>query len=316
MPMKKFLSTTKVSSRRTSQIRRRVRQLLITGAVLLALLLVVPRAVHFAVGLVVAPVNITTSWVTHSSSALPSYLRDRSALLREIKTLKDELQQKNAQQVSLAALTQENTELRSLLGEHKEERIAAGVIARPDTLPYDLLLLDRGRKDGIEVNAPVYIGHNVVLGYIQSVTAHTALVTLTTSPGFQSTVYVYGPNVYATAVGIGGGQMKIGIPQGITVKAGDAVVLPTVSTSLYGTVSWVQSTPEQPLQYAFVSPDVPLSSLHLLAVGTRSLRTRTFAETDANVQAIQNQVFEVTVPETARGTSTATSTATTSIEQL
>ncbi len=255
-----------------------------------------PHVLYWTASVVMAPVNATKTWFTESSASLPQYLRDRTEIVKELTDLKQRLAERGGDRYTLELLVKENNELRSLMGDKKDQRILAGVISRPDTLPYDMLLLDRGAIDGVVEGAPIYIGDRSVIGFVQSVAERTSLVTLITTPGFTSTVYVLGPDIYTTAEGIGGGQVRVGIPQGFVIKEGDQVILPSVASGIYGSVSYVENIPTQPEQYAYVSPKTPIGSLRLVAIGRTALQGTTFDEAVANVTAALEDIFMVPVP--------------------
>lgn len=305
--MKKFSLTTRANSRRTSPTKY-ILQVIILGVVLSAVGFFLPRLAFTVSALVMVPLHETKQWFSESGASLPLYLRNRTALLDEMAALKQQLANRDGDRFTVDMLAAENRELRSLLGDNGETRIVAGVISRANPLPYDMLLLDKGQRDGIVEGAAVYIGDRTVVGFVQSVTETNALVTLITTSGFTSTVYVLGPNIFTTAVGQGGGQLRVGIPQGIIVKEGDAVILPAVTSGIYGTVSYVESQPTQPLQFAYVSPDTPIQSLHLVAVGTTPLRGTNFEAALANVEAVRNELFSLVVPPGHQPTSTLPST--------
>ena len=313
--MKKFSSITRVNSRRISQTRRRARIVLV-ALVCLGALFLAPKLLSSVAALAAAPINITKTWLAESGKSFPLYFRNRSDLIKQIHDLQSQLAAASGDRYTVQSLLEENKQLRSLLHDHRESRIVAGIVGRPGSLPYDTLMLDRGAADGITVDAPVYIGDNTVIGVVQNVTAHTALVELVTTPGFKSTVYVVGPNIYTDAVGQGGGQLRVGVPQGLPVHTGDVVVLPSVSSGVFGTVNSIQTAPEQPEQYAFVSPKTSLASIRFVAVGTTPMKGVTFKEAETILKSIKHDVFQVPLKQEVvvdpHASSTPTSTPTTS----
>jgi len=294
--MKKFSSITRVNSRRISQNKKNIQIILVT-LVCLVILFLVPKAVNLAVSIVVAPINITKHWITESSGSLPQYFRNRSELLDEMSTLRSKLDSVSSDRMAIQILIKENKELRSLLGDEGEERVLAGVIGRPGALPYDSLMIDQGTEQGVNVGAPVYIGENTVIGIVKNATAHTSLVELVTTEGFKATVYIIGPDIYTNAVGMGGGQLRVGVPQGILLSEGDLVVLPAVTSGVYGEVSVVQSEPSRPEQYGYVSPRIPIASIRLVSVGRTPLHNVSFEEAQIILRENKTTVFSIPVPE-------------------
>ena len=116
------------------------------------------------------------------------------------------------------------------------ERLVARVIASPSKLSYDLLQIDRGTKDGVVAGSPVYTGLDTVVGVVVHTANNYAFVDLFTTPGFETTAYIVGPNVFATLEGVGGGIARVKLPQGIPIAEEQLVILPGVSSGVYGEI--------------------------------------------------------------------------------
>lgn len=210
-------------------------------------------------------------------------------------------------------LRAENTELHAQLGDESESRVVAGVIGRPTALPYDVLVIDKGQDDGVFKDAPVFAGRDRAIGLVSESYQKSAVVTLITTPNITSTVYVYGPNIYTTAVGIGGGVFRIHVPQGVDIKEGDMVVTPALSGGIYGSITAIDSIPSKPEQYGYVTSDIPISSLRYVSVGSRSLSVIDFEEAKSIVEKVRTELLNVPVPAGVLidvSTSTSTSTPT------
>lgn len=310
--MKKFSSITRVNSRRISQTKQRV-QIALVALVCILVLFSMPSVFRSVASVVVAPVNSVKHWFLESGESFPQYLRNRKEILDELSFVRSELAATGGERHTIWTLTQENEELRSLLGYEGEERVLAGVIGRPGNLPYDSLMIDQGLRDGVKEGAPVYIGEGTVIGIVKSAAPQTALVELITTPGFEATVFIMGPNIYTNAVGVGGGQLRVGVPQGIVLSEGNMVVLPSITSGIYGEISVIQSEPTRPEQYGFVSPHTPLSGIRFVSVGTIPMQSVTFEEAQEILAGIKSEVFTVPVPDgilvdAQSGTSTATTT--------
>jgi hypothetical protein len=284
--------------------------------VLIALWYLIPRTMGAVASIVVAPVTGLEDWFSESSAALPVYIRSRNELLAREHELARELAEHASAELSLVRIREENESLRTLLSATTSPRIAAGVIGRPSMLPYDVLLIDRGSDAGVREDAPVFAEGDQVIGFVARVFDDTAVVVLATTPGYQSTAYIYGPNIYTTAVGQGGGSLRVAVPQGINLSEGDLVVIPSLSRGVYGSISVVDTEPSRPEQYGYVSMDIPLASLEYVAVGTVPLRALSFEDAKAIVESTRIDLTTVPVPQgvlvdVEHGTTTATSTATT-----
>lgn len=250
------------------------------------------------------------TWVSNGSGALPTYLRDRGSLQEEIVRLNAELQDVRFENEQTSSIVAENEELRRLLGsdESAPERIVAGIIGRPPHTPYDTLFLDQGSSDGIVEDAPVYHFDDKLIGFVSNVFTDSSVVTLLSSPAFESTVYVFGPNIYTTAIGIGDGTIRVSVPQNIPIHEGDTVVAPTLAKGFIGTIRAIQSEDAEPEQYGFVIPDTSLQSLRLVSVGKRPVAAVSFDEARAYVDEMETSLFTISIPEDILIDDTATST--------
>jgi cell shape-determining protein MreC len=258
---------------------------------------------------VTMPLYAVRNYIQHSSDTIPTYVRERATLDNEIQSLKQEIASQEGIKATLSFIEKENEELRALLGATNESTILAGVIARPPTSPYDTVVIDKGAADGIVSGAPVYYGAGMALGYVRVVYERHALVTLFSSPNVQTTVYVYGSNIFTTAYGEGGGIIRLSIPQGIPVAEGDVVVLPSLRAGVLGEVSLVQSIPTEPEQRAYVTFETPLQSIRLVRVGTEAPPIVTFDEALKVVREEEKALFSIPIPDEYQSS---TSTATTS----
>lgn len=248
-------------------------------------------------------------YMVTSSATIPAYIRSRSELLDTIHTLEQKIASQQGVESTLTYVMEENTELRTLMGASTSpSRILAGVIARPPYTPYDTLILDKGSADGIIEHAPVYYGAGHVLGYVHAVFPHLSYVTLFSSPGVESTVYLFGSNLFTTAYGEGGGVVHLSIPQGITLTKGDVVVLPSLDAGVLGAVDEIQSIPTEPEQHAYVTLNVPLQSIRLVSVGTTPVGHVPFEEAEMHITEEEKRLFTIPVPEEERIRKSATTT--------
>lgn len=285
----------KASSRRTSR-NQRLRKILIIGSIAVLLSLFLSRALGFAATFVFEPIVKFETMLFRIGTLMPDYFKNRHSLIAEITKLENRLTFESVSESTTARLINENTELRRLLGEGEERRIAAGVIGRPTVTPYDVLILDKGAADGVVLSAPVYIGVDKVIGIVAAVYESSSVVVLATTANTKSTVYIYGPNIYTTAIGRGGGVLQVSVPQGVPLAIGDLVVLPTFGAGVYGTISLVESVPTEPEQRGFLTLPIPLQSLRLVSVGLEPLAPLSFDAAKAVVERFRSDLLTVPVP--------------------
>lgn len=260
---------------------------------------------------VLSPLYSLAYYFEHSSATVPVFFRDRDALIETQRNLEARIAAQQGSELTLAQTLKENDELRALLGNTREKQIVAGVTGYPPYTPYDTLILDHGSDVGIQVYAPVFLGAGRAIGYVRSVTQNGALVTLFSSPGVETTVYMYGPNIFAHAHGVGGGVVRIDVPQGIALTKGDVVILPSLDSGTLGTVDAIESTPTSPEQHAFVTLAAPVSSMHMVAIGTKPLTPVDFKTATLRVDEFAKTLLTFPIPEAVPSASSTTASSST-----
>jgi cell shape-determining protein MreC len=286
--MKTYSSTKKGNYRRTSSKTRRY--WLITLIAIIFIGFISPWLISKISALILYPFHATSAWIKNSDGILPTYLRSKDELVSEIESLKMQMSADTGTQQSIERLLEENMQLRSLAkAGNSENRLAARVLARPNRLAYDLLQIDKGSNDGVIPGSPVYTGLDSVVGVVVQVAANYSFVDLFTSPGFESSAFIIGPNIFSTIDGMGGGVARLRLPQGIDIVVGQLVILPGISSGVYGEIVHIENEPTQPEQYGYVVPPVALNSLQYVSVGVGEAPIKSDAEIEENVRtAIRN----------------------------
>lgn len=312
--MQNFSSRKKGNSRRSFSLGLLG---VITIIVVVVLMLILLRGVFATAGsYVAAPLYGLNTWFRESSSGLPAYLRDRASLLGEITTLRETVMSSSGDRDTIERLERENEELRMLLGDsEKETYIAAAVISRPPSMPYDALLIDRGSADGIMAGAVVFYADDRAIGTVARVFEGSAVINLFSTPDAKTTVYIVGPNIYTTAHGAGGGVVRVSVPQGIVLAEDNLVLLPGLPGGVLGRISAIQSEATNPEQNAYIVHDVPLQSLRLVSVATTPPPSISFDAARASIEQ-HKEALRIEVPAGVLVDTAATSTATTSTETI
>lgn len=249
-----------------------------------------------AVSLITAPIYGVRHWLAESSGTVPMYFRSRNELLQEIDMLKDRIVTLGGQDATTARLSAENAEYRALLSSKDPARIAAGVVARPPYIPYDVLLIDRGSAEGVKERAVVYYANDHAIGFVGRVFEHSALVTLFSTAGVETTVYVIGPNIFTTAYGEGGGVLRVSVPQGMPLQEGDTVIMPSLEAGILGQVRTTESVSTQPEQFGYVTLAAPLQSLRTVAVSGEVIAPISFEEAQQHVKGLDYSALQIEIP--------------------
>ncbi len=290
--MKMYSSTKKANYRQNS--RNILRFWLVTSAVVICAGLLFPWLISTISAVVLYPVHVTTAWIKDGDGLIPNYLRTKASLVAEVESLRAQIATSGGTQLSINQLTEENMQLRGMANAAPaEKRLVARVLARPSQLPYDLLQIGRGSKDGVVIGAPVYTGVDSVVGIVVYVTENYSFVDLFTSPGFESTAFIFGPNVFSPIEGMGGGVARVRLPQGVSIKEGQMVILPGVSSGVYGEIIRVENEPTQPEQYGYITPPLAMNNLLYVSVGLSAVQVKTSTEIDETVRNMLRESFRL-----------------------
>jgi len=249
----------------------------------------------------------------------PEYWQDRTALVSEIETLRDTV---TTQSAELAASDYAQTELqaiRNTVGAAGAPLVLGNIIARPPYTPYDVLVVDVGKDNGVTVGASVYVGAEVVIGTVEAVFANSAVITLFSTPGIHTNAYIVGPQLYAESEGQGNGVLKLSVPQGVALAVGDPVILPGFAAGYIGRISNVTSIATEPVQSAYVTIPVSVQALRYVRIGSAPAPVptmETLRDTVASArQRLQTYIVHDVIP-SATSTATTTLSATTTIEEI
>ena len=184
-----------------------------------------------------------------------SFLESKQTLIEENNDFKSRLKFYEQERTSLELYKRENEELRALVGRNENKSvILAAILKSPPSSPYDTLVVDAGRRGGLEGGETVFIGDYVV-GKVSEVFERTSLVSLFSS---SSTILpvIIGGKIHAEAEGWGGGNFRIKLPKDLGVMTGDPVTLPGTEASFLGSVEHIESKPTDPFQFAFFRGEV------------------------------------------------------------
>lgn len=153
-------------------------------------------------------------------------------------------------------LAEENATLAKRLGDQGETTgIIAGVIARPPQSPYDALIIGAGTNDGVGAGMRVEVS-GVPVGSVESATAQSARVALSSSPGRDTEGWIGKSNVPVTLHGEGAGAFSADIPKDAPVVEGDMVYVPGPGALPVGTVTKIITEASSPRAVLHIRPSI------------------------------------------------------------
>jgi cell shape-determining protein MreC len=259
-----------LTSNNAKNRRRASRQRTVIG--LAALLIIIAlaftpwarRFLHF----IAAPIWQVENSTTNSTTNLISHWQTKQNLLNEISSLQARIFEAGQLEALNKILETENNELKSLLGrpELKQDSILSAVLVKPPKNIYDVLTIDAGSKLGVKVGDKVLAESNVYLGEVREVFPDTAKVVLYSSPGEKRPVSLGENGISAESVGQGGGNFSIILPRDISVKEGDVIVVPSITSNVFGIVEKINLKDKDSFQTILFKSPVNISELHFVQV--------------------------------------------------
>lgn len=180
-------------------------------------------------------------------------LKSKKELFDENLNLKEKNSELEGKLVLYELLKKENEELKNFLSQNNEKKfVFAAIISKPPQSPYDIFLIDAGSENGLRAGMPVIVYDNILLGYMADVFTKTSKIKLVSYPGEELNVIIASTNgevqISAVAIGNGGGNMEIKLPNSIQVNSGDRVITTGTFPLLLGVVEKVEVSLSDPFQ--------------------------------------------------------------------
>ena len=189
---------------------------------------------------VVSPIWQGESWIMRTVSKEAGIWRGRERLLEENFSLKEKVQ---SLEIELASLRTGENSLALLGRSSDEEGIVAGVLTHPPKSPYDILVIDAGVQDGVEIGERVFLPEGPEVGVISDTFTRTAKVKLFSSSGVVTPAVLERHAVSIELEGLGAGNFKIIVPRDTEVQVGDRVLSAYVNSSLLAIIEDVEPKP-------------------------------------------------------------------------
>jgi hypothetical protein len=140
-------------------------------------------------------------------------------------------------------------------------QVIAAVLIRPPQSPYDSLVINSGRNDGIDIGDQVYAFTGFPIGEIVNADDSRSTVKLFSAPGSKIEVLIGTSTTAAVAEGKGGGNFYLKLPKVSDIKAGDTVVRSYLSPEVFSAIESVDANDGEAYTYAYFKLPINLNSL-------------------------------------------------------
>ena len=172
----------------------------------------------------------------------------KSSLVAQISSLQNQVASLELKQTDYDAISKENQDLKSLLGQttgnvgNPNGRILARVLSKPPESPYDTFVLSAGADEGSAVGEKVYISDTILIGQVASVTSKTSIVNLFSKSGMTNELDDERTGATYEVVGRDGANMSVEVPKDADILWGDVFTYPTIKTSVVGSVFYIDQS--------------------------------------------------------------------------
>lgn len=205
--------------------------------------------------------------VEEEFSSAGSFFTSKGFLYEENKALKALLSEERASKENYDALLAENLELKEILGRKTGETtmVLSAILGKPNQSPYDTLIIDVGENKGVRVGDRVFALGNIPIGRIEQIYPDSSKVILFSNPGEQTRVEVL-ENIFLEAVGRGGGNFEMVVPQELKITKGEKAILPGITPYVLGVVETTVSDPRDLFTKAILASPVNIQELKFVQV--------------------------------------------------
>lgn len=223
-------------------------------------------------------IKIASETTKGTKDVITSFLRI-GTLSRSVRILEDENSGLESQLAQLESLKKENEDLRKqleLLPKKKYSIITADVIGHSSDGAREVLIINRGLKDGIREEMPVVVNEGVIVGKIDKAEEFTSNLVLVTDVEFKLAAGIPGTTAQGLVRGARGLDVVIeDIPRDVSLNIGDKVVTTGLDgifppDLLIGTVRTVEAPGNEIFQSANLSPAVDPRKLRIVGVITNN----------------------------------------------
>jgi cell shape-determining protein MreC len=195
-------------------------------------------------------------------------LNPQATLAAENARLRAELASTSIVLLDRELLRKENAELKLRLGRGTTaQSLLANVLLSPPGVPYDTLMIDVGKQNGVREGDLVAAEGSVYIGKVANAYDTTSRVVLFSSPGQTYQALLRG-SIPISLSGQGGGSIVGEVPAGTEVTVGDEVVLPSISLQYVARVTSVVEREGESFKSVYLTLPVNPYGLRFVEVRT------------------------------------------------
>ena len=215
----------------------------------------------------VRPLWFISEQIARPFKGVNNFFAFRNTLIERNIALESEIESLKLKEVDYDTLSKENADLKTELGRKTQSnRIISKILSRPPTSPYDTMVIDSGSAEGVVLGSKVYLSENVIIGIISNVTPHTSLVELFSSGSAKKEAIISRTGTAFNLLGQGGGNFKLDVPKDTDILWGDNFLYPGLSSSLMGSVYYIDTNSQSSFKTVYVRLPVNVFSAKVVYI--------------------------------------------------
>jgi cell shape-determining protein MreC len=237
-----------------------------TGAKILFVIAICLILGYFARGIFAHPLSTLGYYVSNAIGfIIPPGFRGTTALSKENESLREKIVLLSAENADRNALAAENMTLKEGFGRTDDEKIVYAIVLRkPPFSPFDTFILDAGTNQGVAVGNTVVV-RSLAIGTIVEVGDTYSKAELYSAPGKIFDGRLSSEGITLQVTGEGGGAFQAMLPIGTPVSEGDTLILPAITSKVFGVVEKVQDLPIEGFKKVLFS--LPINPAEVSSVG-------------------------------------------------
>lgn len=205
--------------------------------------------------------------VRNGADTFLAAVRSKQSLAEENSRLTRVVNATESLRLENVALRDENETLKTILGRPTPEySVIAAVLARPAVSPYDTIVVDVGRSAGVFSGDLVLSEAGVAVGTVTQSNERTSIVTLFSSPGLETQVFIGPRALSAIATGHGAGNFEVHLPRGVEIEEGDAITMPGINPRVFAVAEKIIGDPADPLQTILFKNPMNFSEIRFVEI--------------------------------------------------
>jgi cell shape-determining protein MreC len=199
------------------------------------------------------PVWATKTFVGTPFVSIKNYFLFKNDLIAKNLSLEEQNATLLLKETDYDLVVKENDNLKNELGRTTNIRkTVAAVLSKPPRSPYDTMIIDVGKEDGVDIGSKVYAGGNIIIGLISNVAPNTSVVTLFSSNGQKIDSSISRTGETFSLLGSGGQNFKVQVPTDTDILWGDEFIYPSINSSILGNVYYIDTDTEASFKTIYI----------------------------------------------------------------